>query len=147
MRYVRLSNHTRQTVLCEKCGVADNMFTRGRGLLGKSALPAGEGLLIIPCPAIHMFGMRFALDVIFLTRENIVTDCVENIAPGKLYVAKARGLHSEAIIDPPLPAPKEAMNPYAAVELPVGTIARTSTQIGDQLAIKQDMDAATIKPA
>jgi uncharacterized membrane protein (UPF0127 family) len=122
MRFVRLINGTRDNVLCDKCGVADNMFTRVRGLLGKSSLPVGEGLLIIPCPSIHMFGMKFALDVIFLTKENIITDFVENIAPGKFYVAKVH--HGK---------------PHAAVELPVGVIAQSGTQRGDQLVIEQDV--------
>ena len=119
MKYVRLSNGTRNTVLCERCGIADNIFTRVRGLLGRSSLPAGEGLLIIPCPSIHMFGMKFALDVIFVTEANSVTDFVENIAPGKLYVAKAN-----------------CGKAHAALEVPVGTIAQTGTQIGDQLSIE-----------
>lgn len=119
MKYVRLSNGTRNTVICDRCAIADNMFTRGRGLLGKSSLPAGEGILLIPGTSIHMFGMKFALDVIFLTKENVVTDFVENIAPGKFYVAKAN-----------------SGKPHAAVELPVGVIAQTGTQIGDQLTIE-----------
>jgi uncharacterized membrane protein (UPF0127 family) len=119
MKYVRLTNRTRDVVLCDKCGVADNMFTRGRGLLGRSSLPQGEGLLLIPGSSIHMFRMKFALDIIFLTKENIVTDFVENIAPGKFYVAKAN-----------------SGKPHSAVEIPVGVIAQTGTQIGDQLAIE-----------
>jgi len=119
MKYVRLANQTRDSVICQKCGVADNMFTRGRGLLGKSSLPEGEGILLIPGTSIHMFGMKFALDIIFLTKENIVTDFIENIAPGKLYVAKAN-----------------SGKPHAAVELPVGVIAQTGTQIGDQFTIE-----------
>ena len=129
MKFVRLINSTRDTVLCERCGVADNMFTRGRGLLGKSSLPQGEGLLLIPGSSIHMFGMKFALDVIFLTRENIVTDFVEDIGRGKVHVAKS-----------------QQGKAYAAVELAVGAIARSGTQIGDQLVIEQDIGTAAIKP-
>jgi uncharacterized membrane protein (UPF0127 family) len=113
---MRVLNESRDTVLCEKCAIANNIFTRVRGLLGRSGLEVGEGLLIVPCPSIHMFGMKFALDVVFLTRENVVTDYVENIAPGKCYVAKAK-----------------AGKAHSALELPVGTIARTQTQVGDIL--------------
>ena len=119
MKIVRVFNVTRSAIICERCGVADNIFTRVRGLLGKSTLPENEGLLLVPCPSIHMFGMKFSLDVLFLTRENVVTDFVENIAPGKYYVAKAQ--HGKA---------------HSALEIPVGTIARTSTQRGDQLLIE-----------
>src|SRR4028119_1862029 len=89
MKIVCITNTTRSTVLCDRCGVADNLFTRVRGLLGRSGLEPDEGLLINPCPSIHMFGMKFPLDVVFITTDNVVTDFVENIAPGKAYVAKA----------------------------------------------------------
>ena len=116
MKTVRVLNTTREGVLCENCKVASNIFTRVRGLLGRTSLEENEGLLIVPCPSIHMFGMKFSLDVIFLSRENAVTDFVENIAPGKYYVAKPE--HGKA---------------HSALEVPVGTIARTSTQRGDVL--------------
>jgi uncharacterized membrane protein (UPF0127 family) len=119
MKTVQVLNESRGAVLCEKCGVADNIFTRVRGLLGRASLEAGEGLLIVPCPSIHMFGMKFPLDVIFLTRENVVTDFVENIAPGKYYLAKAH-----------------AGKAHSALELPAGSIACTSTQRGDRLRVE-----------
>lgn len=119
MKVVRIVNITRQAVLCEQCGVADNIFTRMRGLLGRSTLRAGEGLLIAPCPSIHMFGMKFALDVIFISRDDVITDYVENILPGKLYVAK-----------------NHFGKAHSALEVAVGTIAATSTQRGDNVQIE-----------
>lgn len=109
-------NVTRQIDLCEKCGVADNIFTRVRGLLGRSTLSASEGLLIVPCPSIHMFGMKFALDVIFLNQENIVTDFVENIAPGKFYLAQ-----------------NHFGKAHSALEISPGIIIKTGTQRGDEI--------------
>lgn len=119
MKTVRLVNLTRSKVLCERCCIADTFFTRTRGLLGKSSLEAGAGLLLRPCSSIHMFGMKFPLDVIFLTRENIVTDYVENIAPGKLYIARHR-----------------AGRAHSALEVAVGTVQITDTQSGDRISIE-----------
>jgi uncharacterized membrane protein (UPF0127 family) len=119
MKTVRILNQSRSVVLCENCGVANNIFTRVRGLLGRSTLDEGEGLLIVPCPSIHMFGMKFSIDVLFLTRGNIVTDFVESIESGKYYLAQSH--HGKA---------------HGALEIPIGTIARTSTQRGDQLIIE-----------
>lgn len=107
--------------MCERCELANNLWTRVRGLLGRTSLAADEGLWITPCPSIHMFGMKFSLDVIFVTRDNVVTDLVENIAPGKIYAAQAR-----------------CGKPYAALEVAVGTIARSKTQVGDQLICETD---------
>ena len=46
--------------------MADGVFTRLRGLLGHPEPQPGEGLLIVPCSGVHMFGMRYPLDVAFL---------------------------------------------------------------------------------
>ena len=119
MKFVRVSNLTRQAVVCERCGIANNIFTRIRGLLGRKSLASHEGLLIVPCPSIHMFGMKFPLDVVFLTQENIVTDYVENIAPGKLYVAQ-----------------NNFGKAYSALEISPGTIAGSGLQRGDELRIE-----------
>jgi uncharacterized membrane protein (UPF0127 family) len=116
MKIVRVFNATREKILCEKCAIAANPFTRIRGLLGRSSLEENEGLLIVPCSSIHMFGVKFALDVIFISRENIVVDFVENIAPGKMYVAK-----------------KEIGKAHIALEIAPGIIAATSTQRGDKI--------------
>ncbi len=89
-----------------------------KGLLGRDTLGEDEGLLIVPCSSIHMWGMKFALDVIFLTRENVVTDFVENIAPGKVYVSKSH--HGKARV---------------ALEMAAGTVAKSGLQRGDQLEI------------
>jgi uncharacterized membrane protein (UPF0127 family) len=129
MKVVGITNATRDTVVCKRCSVADNLFTRVRGLLGRSGLEVDEGLLINPCPSIHMFGMKFALDVIFITADNLVTDFVENIGPGKAYVAKAHQGKARA-----------------AIELPVGAIARSGTQIGDALVFHNSISPHDSSP-
>jgi len=118
MKTVTIQNATRQQLLCENCSVADNPLTRMRGLLGRETLDEDEGLLIVPCSSIHMWGMKFALDVIFVTRENVVTDFVENIAPGKIYASKRH--HGKA---------------HVALEVMAGTVAKSGLQRGDQLEI------------
>ena len=109
-------NTTRDTDLCPNCGVAHSLLLRVRGLMFRPSLPEGEGLWISPCPSIHMFNMKFALDAVFLTKELVVTDIVENIGRGKAYVAKAN-----------------AGKPHSVVEVAVGTVARTDTRIGDKI--------------
>lgn len=56
-------------VICERCTIADGPLTRLRGLLGRSELPPGEGLLLSPAPSIHTWGMRFPIDAVFLTSQ------------------------------------------------------------------------------
>ncbi|MBI3558457.1 MAG: DUF192 domain-containing protein [Deltaproteobacteria bacterium] len=56
-------------VFADPCEVADSILTRFQGLMGKSGLDSGTGLLIEPCNSIHTFFMRFAIDVAYLARD------------------------------------------------------------------------------
>lgn len=76
-------------VVCERCLVADRPFSRLRGLLGRTALPAGEGLLLRPTPSIHTWFMRFPIDVVLLDRELHVLDVRHALRPWR--VAGRRG--------------------------------------------------------
>jgi uncharacterized membrane protein (UPF0127 family) len=116
VKLLHARNITRDISLCRQCGLADNILTRVRGLMWRASLGEDEGLWILPCPSIHMFNMKFALDVVFLTKDRIVTDIIENIEPGKTYVAR-----------------NQAGKPHSAIEVVPGTVARTGTQIGDAI--------------
>ena len=61
--------------------VAETFFARLKGLLGKSGLNPGEGLLITPCSGIHTIGMRFPIDVVFLDANQAVAGVAENVKP------------------------------------------------------------------
>ena len=50
-------------------------FGRARGLLGRPALAEHEGLWIDQCDSIHMFGMTFSIDVVFLRDGTIERLC------------------------------------------------------------------------
>ncbi|HET6897058.1 MAG TPA: hypothetical protein VFK70_01880, partial [Vicinamibacteria bacterium] len=49
-------------VVCERCFLAETALARLRGLLGRSGLPSGEGMLPRPASSIHTAFMRFAID-------------------------------------------------------------------------------------
>ena len=68
-------------VVCERCVVADNPWTRLKGLLGRRGLDEGEGLLIRPTGSIHMFFMRFPIDAVFLDRELRILKVVPDLKP------------------------------------------------------------------
>ena len=99
-------------VLCERCAVADNPWTRLRGLLGRNDLPAGEGLWIRPTFSIHMMFMRFAIDAVFLDREDTVVRIVPDLQPGK--AATHKGARS-------------------VIELRAGECERRGLAVGDRL--------------
>jgi uncharacterized membrane protein (UPF0127 family) len=77
------------TVVCARCEIADRPLKRMRGLLGRDGLAPDEGMLFRPAGSIHMFFMRFAIDVVFCDAELTVLKVVPNLQPWK--TAGARG--------------------------------------------------------
>jgi hypothetical protein len=66
--------------------VARTFAERAKGLIGTKDLPAGEGLLILRCNAIHTCFMSFPIDATFLDREDRVVKTVRKIRPWRLWV-------------------------------------------------------------
>lgn len=111
-----IENVTRANILADKATEAASFLARGRGLMLSPPLPQGGGLVIEPCNSIHMFFMRYPLDVVFTDKEGRVVFMYRGIKPwrmGRLVRGAKR-----------------------AIELPEGTVDRTSTQVGDILSLK-----------
>jgi len=77
------------TVVCEHCLLAETMFARLRGLLGRSGLSSGEGMLLRPAASIHTAFMRFPIDAVFLDRESRVLKVAAELPPWR--AAACRG--------------------------------------------------------
>jgi uncharacterized membrane protein (UPF0127 family) len=86
-----------------------------RGLLGRSALEPGSGMLIDSAPSVHMFFMRFPIDVVFLDRDWRVVGIRHDLRPWR--VAGAR-------------------RAVAALELPAGAAVATGIEEGDLLLLE-----------
>lgn len=114
---LRVENETRGRVLGARVGLANGLWTRLRGLIGRPPLEPGEGLMIVPCRGVHMYGMRYPIDVAFAEPGGEVVALYRGLAPG----ARTKW-HGEARL---------------AVELPMGTLADTDTRLGDRLAWKR----------
>jgi uncharacterized protein len=121
MRLLRVHNVTRDITLADRAGAADNFWLRLRGLLGRPPLRAGDGLLLTPCSAVHMMGMKYPIDVAFVDREGLVVGLKSDLPPGG-----KSGWHRGA---------------RHALELPAGTLAATGTAPGDRLSIESIQDA------
>jgi|SRR5215211_4624851 len=70
-----------EQVVCEQCLVADRPLARMRGLLGRSDLPRGEGVLLRPAASIHTFFMRFPIDAVFMDRDGVVVGVEHELKP------------------------------------------------------------------
>jgi uncharacterized membrane protein (UPF0127 family) len=76
-------------VVCERCLVADRPWARMRGLLGRSELPRGEGVLLRPAGSIHTFFMRFPIDAVFVDGDGNVVGVERELKPWR--TARRRG--------------------------------------------------------
>lgn len=56
------------------------------GLLVLPPLQEGEALLLDPCRAVHTFGMRYPIDVVFLDGAGHVLRIVPRLGPGRLAI-------------------------------------------------------------
>ena len=75
-------------VVCERCFLAETAFARLRGLLGRSGLSSGEGMLLRPASSIHTAFMRFAIDAVFLDRGDRVLKVAAELAPWRMAACK-----------------------------------------------------------
>jgi uncharacterized membrane protein (UPF0127 family) len=103
-------------VVCERCEIPKSSFARMRGLLGRDGLEPGSGMLIDAAPSVHMFFMRFPIDVIFLDRDWTVVRVVRSLKPWR--VAGAR-------------------RAVAALEVPAGAAAEAGVEKGDVLVLEE----------
>jgi len=92
---------------------ADTFFTRFRGLMFRTELSHDRCLHIVPCNSIHMFFMRFAIDVVFLNREREIVKLKQDVRPWGLI----------------WPVP----NAHSVLEMPVGIVQTLDLNIGDTL--------------
>jgi uncharacterized membrane protein (UPF0127 family) len=65
----RFDGLRRRRVAGVRVPVAERFLSRLLGLALLERTGAGPGLLIPSCRCVHTFGMRFALDLVFLDRE------------------------------------------------------------------------------
>ena len=94
---------------CPLC--ADSFFQRLTGMITRNFSPSLDAAIFRNCNAIHTFGMRFAIDVLFITGDNRIAAVFPDVSPWKTCGTKGRKI--------------------TAVELPAGSIAKFGLKCGD----------------
>ena len=95
--------------------VAGSFLERLRGLLGTQTLAAYTGLLLRDCHAIHMFFMRYALDIVYVDADFRIVKSVADLRPWHISgCCKARHV----------------------IELPAGTVKTLDWRINQNLIIR-----------
>jgi uncharacterized membrane protein (UPF0127 family) len=113
-----------QQLIADKCHVAESFLDRLRGLMGKSRLEPGYGMLFPRCNDIHMWFMRIPIDVVFARAEKS--------ASGKSILKVTRVCES---VKPWRFLPLRDSRASETLELPVGTVQRCEIRVGDELCI------------
>ncbi len=119
---IRLTNLTRNVEIGGSIEIAGSGERRRKGLLGRSGLAAGEGLWIVPCEAVHTFGMQFPIDLVYLDRKNRVVKTRSQVRPGRLSAC---------------------LSAHSVVELPSGTVQSKAIKRGDLLELVRVPAAAS----
>jgi len=108
-------------VLCARLENAGGLAGQGRGLLGRDSLDPGSGMLFdngrfTPFMWMHMFFMRFAIDIVFLGRGDTVIRINRRLKPWRVssVVFGAR----------------------RALELAAGASDESGTQVGDHIVFE-----------
>ena len=114
-------NQSRGTVLCARLENAGGVAGQSKGLLGRDGLEPGAGMLFensrfTPMMWMHMFFMRFAIDIVFLGRGNKVISISRRIRPWRVSAM--------------------VFGARRALELEAGAAERSSTQVGDQITFE-----------
>ncbi len=117
-------NVTRQIQLASKVEVAASGGKRSKGLLGRKGLAPGEALWIVPCEAVHTFGMQFALDLVYLDRHYRIRKIRRNVPPWRLSAC---------------------LSAHSIVELAAGSISEADARPGDQIELTEVETAETPK--
>jgi len=118
---LRAINRTRGTTLCTQIEDAGGLSGKSRGLLGRDGLEPGHGMLFVPSRFepfmwMHMFFMRFAIDIVFLGRQDRVVHISHTLQPWRL----------SAIV----------FGARKAIELEAGAALRSDTRVGDSIAFE-----------
>src|SRR4051812_10739125 len=82
------------------------------GLLSVNGLGPEAALVIAPCSAVHTFGMKFAIDVIYAGRDGTVRRVTDSLRPSRLSAS---------------------LGSFAAIEMAAGSAARAGLRKGDRL--------------
>jgi uncharacterized protein len=120
---LRAHNVDRSTELADRLEVAEGLWGRFMGLMGRPGLDSGAGMWLTG-NGIHMMFMRFPIDAVFLGRPDPARDGARPV------LSVHRGLRTWTGLVPLV------RGANGVLELPVGTIEQSGTAVGDLIALE-----------
>jgi uncharacterized protein len=119
---------TRNTVVCERLERADTLAVQSRGLIGRESVDTDAGMLFInarctPFMWMHMFFMKFPIDIVFLGLGDRVIKINRELKPWRV----------SSIV----------FGVRKAIELPAGAATLSGVEVGDLLEFEPAGKSAT----
>jgi uncharacterized membrane protein (UPF0127 family) len=111
-----LKNATTGGVIATDVRVAERLVERLNGFSNRVEVSPNEGLWFRRCCALHTFGMRTRLDVIFLDARNRVVRTIRNVPRNRVVHACLQASH--------------------AIELGSGALERCDVLVGDKVVLE-----------
>ena len=100
--------------LAKRIEVAGDSASRRQGLLGRDHLDPDCGVVIVPSQGVHTFGMRFAIDIVAVSRDGSVVKVRTHVPPRRIVMA---------------------WSAHAIVELAAGAALAANLKVGDRLCV------------
>jgi len=121
MRITRLVDRMTGKVLADKVELAETFWRRFLGLMFRRNFRKGQALLFKLAKSgrygVHMFFVRFPIDLLYLNQNFVVVDIRRELRPWRIHRPKVKANY--------------------IVELPAGTISLTRTKLGHKLALRK----------
>ncbi|OLS36892.1 DUF192 domain-containing protein [Bacillus sp. MRMR6] len=93
--------------------MADSFFKRFKGFMFRKVPIRNEGLWIVPCNAVHMFFMKFPLDIVLLNEQNEVVGVHHSLKPWRMT--------------------KPIKEAHSTLELPAGSVSTLGIRMGNKI--------------
>ena len=116
-----LVNERTRTVVARRVELALTRRARRVGLLGRASLDAATALVLAPCLTIHTVGMKFPIDVVFVSRDGRALRIIRRLKPWRAAVS---------------------VRAHAVIELAGGTLDSVDVRVGDHLDVRREGGAA-----
>lgn len=107
-----MSSDNERSLLLDKVEVASTFFNRMKGLLHRDGFTTTNGLIITPCNYVHTFGMKFAIDIVFIDKNYRVIGFRTNVKKNKIA---------------------GSINSKHTLELPAGKLQSLNIEMGDRI--------------
>ncbi len=117
---MKIVDKTNGKIVAEEVKVADSFWTKFRGLMFRKNFKCGEAMVFdFKKPArysIHMFFVRFPIDLVYLDGSSKVVEIREGIRPWRFYRPKSKS--------------------SSLMELPAGTVEKFGIKIGHDFVLR-----------